>query len=79
MKRQELTEEHWNKVKDLLPTEKPAHGEKPGKDNRVMLNGILYWLNTGIPWRDLPERYALGKVCTPGFAGGACKVFGSIF
>ena len=23
----------------------------------MMLNGILYWLNTGVPWRDLPERY----------------------
>lgn len=22
-----------------------------------MMNAILYWLNTGIPWRDLPERY----------------------
>ena len=22
-----------------------------------MLNAILYWLNTGIPWRDLPERF----------------------
>ena len=22
-----------------------------------MLNGILYWLNTGVPWRDLPERF----------------------
>ena len=61
MKRHELTEEQWNKVKDLLPPEKPAHGGRPGKDNRVMLNGILYWLNTGIPWRDLPERYGPWK------------------
>jgi len=22
-----------------------------------MFNAILYWLNTGIPWRDLPERF----------------------
>jgi transposase len=22
-----------------------------------MLNGILWRLNTGVPWRDLPERY----------------------
>jgi transposase len=22
-----------------------------------MLNGIFWWLNTGAPWRDLPERY----------------------
>lgn len=24
-----------------------------------MLNAILYWLNTGIPWRDLSERFGL--------------------
>ena len=22
-----------------------------------MLNAMAYWLNTGIPWRDLPERF----------------------
>ena len=22
-----------------------------------MVDGILYWLNTGIAWRDLPERF----------------------
>ena len=22
-----------------------------------MLNAMLYWLNTGSPWRDLPERF----------------------
>jgi len=27
-----------------------------------MLNGILFRLFTGIPWRDLPERY--GSLCT---------------
>lgn len=61
MKRHELTEEQWNKVKELLPPEEPAHGGRPGKDNRVMLNGILYWLNTGIPWRDLPEQHGPGR------------------
>lgn len=40
MERHELTEEQWNKVKGLLPPEKLAHGGKPGKDNRGMLNVI---------------------------------------
>ena len=56
-----MTEEQWKKVKDLLPPEKPKHGGRPGKDNWMMLNGILYWLNTGIPWRDRPERYSPWK------------------
>ena len=57
MRRHELTEEQWNKIKELLPQEKKPQGGRPAKDNRQMLNGIIYWLNTGIPWRDLPERF----------------------
>ena len=26
-----------------------------------MLNAMVYWLNTGIPWRDLPERFGPWK------------------
>ena len=61
MKRHEMTEEQSKKVKGLLPPEKPKHGGRPGKDNRMTLNGILYWLNTEIPWRNLPERYGPWK------------------
>lgn len=61
MKRHELAEGQWDRIKDLLPPEKPIHGGRPGKSNRIMLNGILYWLNTGIPWRDLPEWYGPWK------------------
>jgi transposase len=57
MRRHELSEEQWNKIKELLPPEKKPQGGRPAKDNRFMLNGIIYWLNTGIPWRDLPERF----------------------
>jgi transposase len=57
MRRHELSEEQWNKIKKLLPLEKKPQGGRPAKDNRLMLNGIIYWLNTGIPWRDLPERF----------------------
>jgi len=37
-----------------------AAGGKQGPkriDDRLILNGILYILCTGAPWRDLPERY----------------------
>ena len=57
MKRHELNEAQWARIKDLLPPEKNPHGGRPGKSNREMLNGILYWLNTGVSWRDLPERF----------------------
>ena len=32
-------------------------GGRAFKDNRLTLNGILYWMHTGVPWRDLPKRY----------------------
>lgn len=57
MKRHELSETEWNKIKEMFPPERKPQGGRPGKSNREMLNAMLYWLNTGIPWRDLPERY----------------------
>ena len=41
----------------LVSTRKETARGRPGRSNREMLNAILYWLNTGIPWRDLPERF----------------------
>jgi len=61
MRRHELSEDQWGRIKDKLPAERKAQGGRPAKDNRVMLNGIIYWLNTGIPWRDLPERFGPWK------------------
>ena len=57
MRRHELTEKQWKKIVALLPPERKALGGRPAKDNRLMLDGILYWLSTGIAWRDLPERF----------------------
>jgi len=56
MKRHELTDEQWG----LLAPFFPPRPRKPGgqwKDDRLMLNGMFWRLNTGAPWRDLPERY----------------------
>ncbi len=30
---------------------------RPTHDHRTILNGILWILRTGAPWRDLPDRY----------------------
>ena len=57
MRRHELNERQWNKIRPILPPERKPAGGRPAKDNRKMLDGILYWLNTGIAWRDLPERF----------------------
>ena len=32
--------------------------EAPRKDNRIIMNGIVWLARSGAPWRDLPERYS---------------------
>ena len=55
-KRHELTDEQWNRLEPLLPSQKPEIG-RPRESHRRMINGILWILKTGAPWRDLPDRY----------------------
>jgi transposase len=54
--RGELTNAQWQRLPTLLPTQKPLVGS-PIVDHRMIVNGILWILRTGAPWRDLPERY----------------------
>ncbi len=56
MNRGDLTNEQWERLEPLLPPQKPATG-RPSNDHRTVLNGVLWVLRTGAPWRDLPERY----------------------
>lgn len=55
-RRHELSDEQWERLKPLLPPEKPPTG-RPNSDHRTMINGMVWILRTGAPWRDLPERY----------------------
>ena len=55
-RRHELTDEQFARLAPLLPPERPATG-RPNHDHRAILNGILWRLKTGSPWRDVPERY----------------------
>lgn len=54
--RYELTDQQWERLQPLLPPQKPKTG-RPSVDHRRILNGILWIIRTGAPWRDLPERY----------------------
>jgi len=58
-RRHELSDEQWERISLLLP---PEGGRgRPAKPNRLMLNGILWILRTGAPWRDLPNRFGPWK------------------
>src|SRR6266498_886314 len=53
--RGDLTDTEWRILNPLLPD----RGERGPAiaDKRRTMNGILWVLRTGAPWRDLPERY----------------------
>ena len=54
MRRYEVTDEQWEKIKNLLPPKKTG---RPFKNLRNTFNGILWVMCTGASWRDIPERY----------------------
>jgi transposase len=51
----ELTDKQWEFIKPHLPSQ-PIVGRKRADDRRT-INGILYVLNTGCRWHDMPRRY----------------------
>ena len=52
----DLTDAEWKIIEGLLPSERSCIA-RPAKSNRLFLNGMLYGLRTGCPWRDMHERY----------------------
>ncbi len=56
MSRGDLTEAEWRLLRDLLPAER-GRQSRPALDNRMIVNGILWRIRTGAPWRDLPDRF----------------------
>ena len=60
MQRGDLTDAQWARLQPLLPPQQRSKGTKGGRpsiDHRQIINGILWILRTGVPWRDLPDRY----------------------
>jgi transposase len=55
-RRFELTDEQWAVIAPLLPPER-GRKARPARNNRRMVNALLWVLRTGAPWRDLPAHY----------------------
>lgn len=55
MSRHQLTDEQWNLIADLFPP--PKQTGRPRSNLRQMVDGVLWILNTGSAWLDLPECY----------------------
>ena len=56
MARGDLRDEEWALIGALLPAER-GRWARPAQNNRRFLNGMLYVLRVGCPWRDMHERY----------------------
>jgi transposase len=58
LSRGDLTEAEWRILKGLLPIEPENRGRgRPPEQNRSIINGILWRLRCGAPWRDVPPKY----------------------
>lgn len=55
MARHRLTNDQWECIEDIFPP--PAATGRPRVDRRMVVDGILWILRTGAPWRDLPEDF----------------------
>jgi len=53
MLRHRLTDEQWERIRDVFDT--PAATGRPPRNRRQVVDGILWILRTGSPWRDLPR------------------------
>lgn len=61
-----ISDELWLTLEPLLPPfiPSPKGGRRRSVDDRAALNGILFVLQTGIPWEDLPKELGLGEAAS---------------
>jgi transposase len=53
-----MSDGQWAMVRLLVPARR---GPKPTMDDRTFIDAVLYRARTGVPWRDLPERFGSWK------------------
>ena len=56
MARRMLSDRYWKRIVPHLPGKRGVRG-RPGANNRLAVEGILWIARTGAPWRDLPEEF----------------------
>lgn len=71
MHRHALTDEQWVRIQPLLPWR--AQGRKSTRGDRLFVEAVIFRARTGVPWRDLPERFGPWKSVYNRFANWAAK------
>ena len=59
MHRHGLTDAQWRRVQRVLPKQKS--GPEAILGDRLFIEAVLFRAKTGLPWRDLPERFGPWK------------------
>ena len=61
----ELKDAQWAVISPLLSDGKSGQGRvgRPRRDNRPVLEGILWILRTGARWKDLPSEFPPYQTC----------------
>ena len=54
--RHDISDRLWNEIEPHLPGYKGSTG-RPAYNNRRFINGVMWIIRTGAPWRDLPASY----------------------
>ncbi len=57
----ELTDEQWQLVEPLLPAGN-SHG-RPSHDQRLVLNGIFFYIRNALTWINIPPEYPSYVTC----------------
>jgi transposase len=56
MDRLVLGDEQWDRIPGLI-IGRPDQCGSTGRDNRMFVEGVLWIVRTGSPWRDLPDAF----------------------
>ncbi len=80
MDRLVLSDDQWERIAPLI-IGRPDQKGSTGRDNRMFVEGVLWIVRTGSPWRDLHEAFGdwntVFRTVQPlerqGRLGGACS------
>ena len=61
----DLTDEQWTRLKPLIVSSSSRCDPRgrPRRNPREVIDGIVWILRTGAPWKDLPDRYPPYQTC----------------
>jgi transposase len=71
MHRHALTDAQWSRIERILPAQPSGPVSRLG--DRLFIEAVLYRAKTGLPWRDLPERFGPWKTVYNRFSNWARK------